>query len=97
MRACIGRPFAWQEALLAVAVLLQNFDFRLHDPSYELAIKSTLTIKPKDFYMHASLRYPDGPIYRPEGSHLGHSHRLSPEGTAVSALTRCSPLKDYLL
>lgn len=62
MRACIGRPFAWQEALLAVAVLLQNFDFRLHDPSYELAIKSTLTIKPKDFYMHASLRYPDGPI-----------------------------------
>jgi cytochrome P450/NADPH-cytochrome P450 reductase len=62
MRACIGRPFAWQEAMLAVATLLQNFDFRLDDPSYELAIKSTLTIKPKGFYMHACLRGPERPI-----------------------------------
>ena len=26
-RGCIGRPFAWQEALLVLAMLLQNFDF----------------------------------------------------------------------
>lgn len=56
MRACIGRPFAWQEALLVTAILLQNFDFRMDDPSYELKIKSTLTIKPQGFYMRASLR-----------------------------------------
>ncbi|KAI9702334.1 MAG: hypothetical protein M1836_000813 [Candelina mexicana] len=57
VRACIGRPFAWQEALLATALLLQNFNFRLDDPSYKLVIKQTLTLKPKDFYMRATLRH----------------------------------------
>jgi cytochrome P450/NADPH-cytochrome P450 reductase len=56
MRACIGRPFAWQEAVLVMAMLLQNFDFILDDPSYELQYKQTLTTKPKDFYMRAILR-----------------------------------------
>jgi cytochrome P450/NADPH-cytochrome P450 reductase len=56
MRGCIGRPFAWQESILTVAMLLQTFNFRLDDPSYELKIKQTLTIKPKDFFMHATLR-----------------------------------------
>jgi len=57
MRACIGRPFAWQEALLVTAILLQNFNFTMDDPSYKLHIKQTLTIKPKDFYMRAHLRH----------------------------------------
>jgi cytochrome P450/NADPH-cytochrome P450 reductase len=56
MRACIGRPFAWQEALLVLAILLQNFNFSMDDSSYQLQIKQTLTIKPKDFYMRAHLR-----------------------------------------
>jgi len=56
VRGCIGRPFAWQESILIVAMLLQNFNFRMDDPSYELKIKQTLTIKPKDFFMHATLR-----------------------------------------
>ncbi|KAK4244447.1 cytochrome P450 [Corynascus novoguineensis] len=56
MRACIGRPFAWQEAVLVMAMLLQNFDFVLHDPNYTLHYKQTLTTKPKDFYMRAILR-----------------------------------------
>ncbi|KAF3041836.1 hypothetical protein E8E11_004968 [Didymella keratinophila] len=56
MRGCIGRPFAWQEALLVMAMLLQNFNFSMDDPSYQLQIKQTLTIKPKDFYMRAHLR-----------------------------------------
>lgn len=56
VRACIGRPFAWQEALLVTAMLVQYFDFSMNDPSYTLQIKSTLTIKPKDFFMHAKLR-----------------------------------------
>lgn len=55
-RACIGRPFAWQEALLVVAILLQKFDLYMDDSQYQLHIKQTLTIKPKDFYMRASLR-----------------------------------------
>ncbi|KAM5372105.1 hypothetical protein ACJZ2D_007638 [Fusarium nematophilum] len=57
MRACIGRPFALQEMLLAVAVLLQNFNFSMDDPGYNLRLMETLTIKPKDFYMRASLRH----------------------------------------
>lgn len=56
VRGCIGRPFAWQEAVLTTAILLQNFNFRLDDPSYQLQIKQTLTIKPNDFFMRASLR-----------------------------------------
>ncbi|KAL4787174.1 cytochrome P450 [Aspergillus varians] len=56
MRACIGRPFAWQEALLVMVMLLQNFEFSL-DPDYHLEFKQTLTIKPKDLFMTASLRH----------------------------------------
>jgi len=63
MRGCIGRPFAWQEAHLIVALLLQNFNFRADDPSYKVAIKQTLTIKPKDFFMYATLREGIDPIH----------------------------------
>lgn len=55
-RGCIGRPFAWQEAMMMTAMLLQYFNFTMDDPSYDLQLKSTLTIKPKDFYMRATLR-----------------------------------------
>lgn len=55
-RACIGRPFAWQESLLVVAMLLQTFRFSKANPSYSLRIKTTLTIKPQDFYIKAHLR-----------------------------------------
>ncbi|EXJ86976.1 bifunctional P-450:NADPH-P450 reductase [Capronia epimyces CBS 606.96] len=58
-RGCIGRQFAWQEALLAVAMVLQNFDLSLVDPTYKLQIQSTLTIKPKGFSMRAKVRHPD--------------------------------------
>lgn len=59
MRACIGRPFAWQEALLTTATLLQTFRFTKANPSYTLQIKTSLTIKPYEFYMKAHLRDPD--------------------------------------
>ena len=56
-RACIGRPFAWQEALLAMAMLFQNFNFTMDDPNYVLELHETLTIKPKGFDMRATLRH----------------------------------------
>lgn len=56
-RACIGRPFAWQEALLAMAILFQNFNFTMVDPNYHLEIKETLTLKPDHFNMRAALRH----------------------------------------
>ncbi|KAB8576180.1 hypothetical protein FH972_025708 [Carpinus fangiana] len=49
MRSCIGRAFAEQEMILNVALILQRFQVEMADPSYELAIKSTLTTKPDGF------------------------------------------------
>ncbi|KKF96040.1 NADPH--cytochrome P450 reductase [Ceratocystis platani] len=57
MRACIGRPFAWQEALLCTAMVLQNFNLVMDDPSYMLQLQHSLTVKPKDFHMRAILRH----------------------------------------
>lgn len=64
-RACIGRAFAEQEMLMVTALILQRFQAEMVDPSYNLsmikstfmnsnadkpaALKSTLTVKPKDF------------------------------------------------
>ncbi|KIP12117.1 hypothetical protein PHLGIDRAFT_98480 [Phlebiopsis gigantea 11061_1 CR5-6] len=53
MRGCIGRPFAWQEAIISLALALQKFDFVLDDPQYQLELKQSLTIKPANFYVHA--------------------------------------------
>lgn len=44
-------------------MLLQNFNFRFDDPSYQLQFKQTLTIKPKNFFMHAALRDHVDPVY----------------------------------
>jgi cytochrome P450/NADPH-cytochrome P450 reductase len=73
IRGCIGRPFAWQEAILMTAMLLQNFNFRFDDPSYQLHIKQTLTIKPKDFFMHATLRDHVDPVHLEKLLHVDTS------------------------
>ncbi|HEU5267750.1 MAG TPA: cytochrome P450, partial [Jatrophihabitans sp.] len=57
-RACIGRPFAMQEAILLVAMILQRFDLIEHDPSYQLIVAETLTLKPKDFRIRVKSRGP---------------------------------------
>jgi cytochrome P450 / NADPH-cytochrome P450 reductase len=41
---------------MATALVLQNFNLRLDDPSYETKVKQTLTIKPEGFYMRSTLR-----------------------------------------
>lgn len=55
-RACIGRPFAMQEAQLVLAMMLQRFDIVLDDPSYTLKIRETLTLKPEGLRIRARLR-----------------------------------------
>lgn len=55
-RGCIGRGFAWQEAILSMALILQHFDIQLDDPSYQLRIKETLTIKPDGLFIRTSFR-----------------------------------------
>ncbi|KAK7217027.1 hypothetical protein V2G26_005030 [Clonostachys chloroleuca] len=56
LRGCIGRAFAWQEALMVTAMVLQNFDISLDDPNYKIRIQQSLTIKPADCYIRARLR-----------------------------------------
>ncbi|CAF1196954.1 unnamed protein product [Rotaria sp. Silwood1] len=55
-RSCIGRPFAWQESLLAMALVLKHFNIEFVDPSYDLRIKQTLTIKPEGFKIRVRSR-----------------------------------------
>jgi cytochrome P450/NADPH-cytochrome P450 reductase len=55
-RACIGRPFALQEATLLLAMILQRFDLSPADPDYQLEIHETLTMKPHGLYIHAKRR-----------------------------------------
>ena len=59
-RSCIGRPFALQEATLALAMMLHRFDLRAADPDYRLDFKETLTIKPRGLFVHATRR--DTPV-----------------------------------
>jgi len=56
MRSCIGRGFAEQEMVINIALVLQRFQLELADPSYELELKSTLTIKPWNFRMKVRRR-----------------------------------------
>ena len=57
-RACIGRPFAMQEAILVLAMMLQKFDITEADPSYQLRVKETLTLKPDGLFIKARRRVP---------------------------------------
>ncbi|KAL8787186.1 MAG: hypothetical protein Q9195_007877 [Heterodermia aff. obscurata] len=56
IRSCIGRAFAEQEMVLNVALILQRFQVEMADPTYDLTLKSTLTVKPKDFYIKVRRR-----------------------------------------
>ncbi|WP_213958141.1 cytochrome P450 [Variovorax sp. dw_954] len=56
VRACIGRAFAMQEAQMVVSMMLQRFDIVLDDPSYQLVVSETLTIKPHNLLMRARRR-----------------------------------------
>jgi len=55
-RACIGRPFAMQEAILLMGMILQRFDLIEHDPSYQLKVAETLTLKPSGFRIRVKRR-----------------------------------------
>ncbi len=54
-RACIGRQFALQEAILVLGMIIQRFDLLDHT-NYELKIKETGSIKPEGFRLRVRRR-----------------------------------------
>lgn len=56
-RACIGRGFAMQEAVIAIALIVSRFDLEMADKNYDLTIRQTLTIKPDNFQIIAHPRH----------------------------------------
>ncbi|PVH71915.1 hypothetical protein DL98DRAFT_612749 [Cadophora sp. DSE1049] len=80
-RGCIGRAFAWQETQLVLAMLLKTFDIKLDDPTYEIRIKESLTIKPDGFRVRATLRHHINPASLAQTLHSG-SNSLAPKSLA---------------
>ncbi|KAF7514665.1 hypothetical protein G7054_g15119 [Neopestalotiopsis clavispora] len=56
VRSCIGRFLAEQEMVMTLAMVLQRFEVSMADPSYNLHLKSTLTVKPADFKIKVARR-----------------------------------------
>lgn len=54
-RSCIGRMFAVMEAKLALALLVQRFEF-IDPDGYRLSVKETLTLKPDGFRIRVRRR-----------------------------------------
>ena len=88
-RACIGRQFALQEAVLVLGMLLQRFEFVDHE-NYQLKIKTTLTMKPDDFRIQVRRRA-DRPIDHPIAAPAhgdGQVAAAATEAPAVLAVER---------
>jgi cytochrome P450/NADPH-cytochrome P450 reductase len=78
VRACIGRQFALQEAILVLAMVLQRFELVDH-AHYQLKIKESLTLKPDGLTIQVRPR---------PGRTRG---RIISDGSSLSA---CSPSPD---
>ena len=55
-RSCIGRPFAMQESVLVLAMILQRFELHKFDQDYKLSIKESITLKPNNFMIKVKPR-----------------------------------------
>lgn len=88
-RACIGRPFAIQEAMLVLALLLQRFELIAQDPAYQLKVKETLTLKPEGLYLRARSR---GQRIRPARPAAAPPRPLKPTAAAEQPAGPLTPL-----
>lgn len=76
-----------QEAILAVAVLFQKFDFKLKDPNYKITWKQTLTLRPRDLFMYAKLRPGIDPISLQRDLFLGSGSGNGSDQSSLSTNT----------
>lgn len=92
--------------LLTICLLLQNFDFKADDPSYlgHLKLKQTLTIKPKDWLMKATLRHGmdatdlDKALQASDGTTPSHKDLVSDKQVdkkTTNGTSKQKPLKIY--
>jgi cytochrome P450 / NADPH-cytochrome P450 reductase len=67
-------------------MLLQTFDLRFDDPSYQLQINQTLTLKPRDFIIHAVLRPNIDLVHLEKMLHVDTSHqsRISEKDRSIA-------------
>jgi cytochrome P450 / NADPH-cytochrome P450 reductase len=86
-RACIGRQFAMQEAVLVLGMLLQRFEL-IDAYDYRLSIKQTLTLKPENFRIKVKPR--------PGRTRGGGARRVEPvvEPQSVPAPADATPAAD---
>ena len=91
-RACIGRPFAWQESLLAMALVLKHFQIEMVDPSYDLRIKETLTIKPEGLKIRVRPRQKLSIVLPPNSKPTAKVPETSKPSTNTDDLQRMSIL-----
>lgn len=63
-RACIGRQFALNEALVVLSMILKRFS-PSGEPGYQMKLHQTLTIKPEGLRMRLRARRPSWPVSRP--------------------------------
>ncbi|KAF2211670.1 hypothetical protein CERZMDRAFT_68391 [Cercospora zeae-maydis SCOH1-5] len=96
VRACIGRGFAEQEMIMNVAMVLQRFQIELADPSYELQIKSTITIKPHNFRIKVKRRQGKSTYVGIPGGAQMHDEKNAPSKVVQPAQTKQGkPLAIY--
>lgn len=95
-RACIGRPFVQQEAVLAIALLVQCFDMSMADPEYELLVREAGSQKPDQFFMCARTRHGLSPTQLEESlarGGLGVAREMDTNSTTESSAKR--PMRIY--
>jgi cytochrome P450/NADPH-cytochrome P450 reductase len=95
-RACIGRQFALQEAVLVLGMLLQRFEL-IKDPNYRLHTKVTLTVKPADFSIQVRRRA-DRPIDKAQPLTVSSEAQVSPgQASAMRTIRRWRSCSDRTL
>ncbi|KAJ7187242.1 fatty acid hydroxylase [Mycena filopes] len=97
LRGCIGRTFAWQEVTLVMASIIQKFDLSFVDPSYTLEIKQTLTVKPKDLRIHASVRTTPVQLRASPSSVLMANRDLEPKPKKTTGAALDAGIPFYVL
>lgn len=79
---------------MAVATIFQRFDLVMEDPTYQLRVKQTVTLKPDGFYIRAYPRNRKARLYTtPSSAKLLHgTARQKPGFAALADVTNSQPL-----